>query len=83
MTRYFGVEQAAITRANEQQGYVIMRNGEPTLVKNATTRSQATKNMHKAIELGILSEPDQWTTYTVERMTGLEYVRLTGRYLGL
>lgn len=80
---YFGVTQDRIDRANSQVGYVILRNGEPTGVKNARTMAGARKNLTRALDLGILSPEDRWTTYTIEKVTGLEYLRLSGRYLGL
>lgn len=80
---HFGVTQDRIDRANSQIGYVILRNGEPTGVKNARSLAGARKNLALALEFGILSPEDNWITYTIERMTGLEYLRLTGRYLGL
>lgn len=80
---HFGVTQDRIDRANSQVGYVILRNGYPTGVKNARTMAGARKNLALALDIGILSPEDQWTNYTIEKMTGLEYLRLAGRYLGL
>jgi hypothetical protein len=79
---YFGVTEDRIERANRQVGYVILtHSGEPTNVKNATTRAQATKNLRRALELGILSGTE--SDYRVQELTGLEYLRISGRYLGI